>query len=187
MKIILKIRRLAEAQSKGNLGNPDFKNIPVIPLKENILKEDAFETRIKKAIKMFYEIAKYIKPICFGFRPAFPDGDEICENCPRYTITKKINKEIEDYAKYLQNTGLSETEAREKAIIMFSCRDASDERIREYNLELIQKTDDIKRNFGEDRLRLEKTLEPIKQKYERENREKVKERERKIEELMKGG
>lgn len=178
-EIILKNRRLAEAQSKGKPGNSDLKNIPVVPL-----KEDTFETRIKKAIKMFNEIAKYITPICFGFRHAFPDGDEICENCPRYIITKTIKKEIEDYTKYFQNKGLSETEAREEAILMCSCRDASDERIRKYYLELSQKTEDVKKKFGVDQLRLEKTLEPIKKRMEIENREKVKERENKIKELI---
>ncbi|MGB9726582.1 MAG: hypothetical protein ACPLXB_00565 [Minisyncoccia bacterium] len=181
MKIISK-KRLAEAQSKPK-ENPGS-DIPILSKKDN------FENQLEKAVKDFLIVANYVPPVCLGFRNAFPDGDSICEKCPRYNHSPTIENEIKNFTKFLIEKGLSEIEAQEYALKKISCRYASDKRIREHNLELIQKQKDIEKNFENDpnlKLRLEKTLEPLKQKYERENREKIKERQEKIKELMKGG
>jgi len=179
-------KRLADAQLEG-ISRDHF-----IKKEKDKKEKDEFErTEFEKAIEKFFQGIFYKKPPCFGYRYAFPDGDIICEKCPVFQVTEKMEREIKAYTEYLIENkkeipyGIT---AEELAMATFSCRFASDLNLRLYNRAKRLKEESIrerseKEEIAEERIR--KTLKAIEIGFENEKREAVKSRKKIIEEIIK--
>lgn len=188
-------KRLADAQpkkqekkrlSRKSLDEVETK-IPLVVKGKN-KEEDQNEDELNKAFKVFLEAAEYVEPVCLGYRYAFPDGDYLCENCPRYLISDKVKEQIESYKEFIQKKySLFLKEAEEQALLAQSCKYLSDKNIKEHYDLLLNTEGSIRERFPNDDLldtRIKKTLEPLILKFEREVKEIIEKRKKAIEEII---
>jgi nicotinamide mononucleotide adenylyltransferase len=160
-------------------------------MKEVVIKKEKEKDEFEKAIEKFFQDIFYKKPPCFGERYAFPDGDIICDRCPLFQVTEKMEKEIKAYTKYLIENkkeipyGIT---AEELAMATFSCRFASDLNLRLYNRAKRLKEESIRERLEKEEIaeeRIRKAVEAIDVEFDNRKRRALKLRKELIEKMIK--
>ena len=191
--VIKKKKRMTDAYDARDAQLEGISRDHFIKKEKDKKEKDEFErTEFEKAIEKFFQGIFYKKPPCFGYRYAFPASDIICEKCPVFQVTEKMEREIKVYTKYLIENkkeipyGIT---AEELAMATFSCRYSSDLNLRIYQRTKMLKENNIRERFKDEKevteVRIRKTLGAIEIGFENEKREAVKNRKKIIEEIIK--
>jgi len=188
MKVPL-FKRAADARSRNSRR---FKTPLQMPLEEKL--ENTNQLPLEKTRRKFLEKAEYQNPVCFGWRFVFPDGDFLCENCPKNKLLGPA--EIENLLPLVEELikegkiKLDSVSPQEIVQLINSCRAASDKRLSDFNRKLQEIKRKIEKRSQEDgdsviiqEIKIRKTLEPIILNFEKE-KETVKNERKK---LLKGG